>query len=141
MIEVKVLVLIYLELMVFSYLAAVIIFIGSGVFCGVGNMKILLLINGSLNIFNIIISGILIYGFFFWLGLGFVGVGLGLIIFCYIGVVVILWVLVIGFNFVLRILLKSYFKLLNFSIIWEVMGIGIFVSVELVLFISGWLLI
>lgn len=141
MIEVKVLVLIYLELMVLSYLVVVIIFIGSGVLCGVGNMKILLLINGSLNIFNIIISGILIYGLFFWLGLGFVGVGLGLIIFCYIGVVVILWVLVIGFNFVLRILLKSYFKLLNFSIIWEVMGIGIFVSVELVLFISGWLLI
>lgn len=130
-----------MELTVFSYLVVVIIFIGSGVFRGVGNTKISLLINGSLNIFNIIISGILIYGFFFWSGLGFVGVGLGLIIFRYIGVVVILWVLAIGFNFALRISLKSYFKSLNFSIIWEVMGIGIFASVELVLFISGRLLI
>ncbi|MGQ7171227.1 LysR substrate-binding domain-containing protein, partial [Escherichia sp. R-CC3] len=35
-----------------------------------------LLINGSLNILNIIISGILIYGLFSWPGLGFVGTGL-----------------------------------------------------------------
>lgn len=138
--EVKALALTYLELTVLSYLAAAITFIGSGALCGAGNTKILLLINGSLNIFNIIISGILIYGLFFWPGLGFVGAGLGLTIFCYIGAVAILWVLAIGFNFALRILLKSYFKLLNFSIIWEVMGIGIFASVELVLFTSGWLL-
>ena len=52
----------------------------------------------------------------------------------------ILWVLAIGFNPALRISLKSYFKTLNFSIIWEVMGIGIPASVESVLFTSGRLL-
>lgn len=45
--------------------------------------------------------------------------------------------LAIGFNPALRISLKSYFKPLNFSIIWEVMGIGIPASVESVLFTSG----
>ncbi|WP_215413970.1 hypothetical protein, partial [Escherichia coli] len=39
-----------------------------------------------LNILNIIISGILIYGLFSWPGLGFVGAGLGLTISRYIGV-------------------------------------------------------
>ena len=52
----------------------------------------------------------------------------------------VLWVLAIGFNPALRISLKSYFKPLNFSIIWEVMGIGIPASVESVLFTSGRLL-
>ncbi|EKF6190831.1 toxic metabolite efflux MATE transporter YeeO, partial [Escherichia coli] len=50
------------------------------------------------------------------------------------------WVLAIGFNPALRISLKRYFKPLNFSIIWEVMGIGIPASVESVLFTSGRLL-
>lgn len=66
MLEVKGLVLMYFELMVLSYLVVVIVLIGSGVLCGVGNMKILLMINGGMNIFNIIISSILIYGVFFW---------------------------------------------------------------------------
>ncbi len=46
------------------------------------------MINGSLNILNIIISGILIYGLFSWPGLGFVGAGLGLTISRYIGAIV-----------------------------------------------------
>ena len=112
----------------------------AGALRGAGNTKIPLLINGSLNILNIIISGILIYGLFSWAGLGFVGAGLGLTISRYIGAVAILWVLAIGFNPALRISLKSYFKPLNFSIIWEVMGIGIPASVESVLFTSGRLL-
>lgn len=119
--EVKALALTYLELTVLSYPAAAITLIGSGALRGAGNTKIPLLINGSLNILNIIISGILIYGLFSWPGLGFVGAGLGLIISRYIGAVAILWVLAIGFNPALRISLKSYFKPLNFSIIWEVM--------------------
>lgn len=65
---------------------------------------------------------------------------MGLTISRYIGAVAILWVLAIGFNPALRISLKSYFKPLNFSIIWEVMGIGIPASVESVLFTSGRLL-
>ncbi|WP_265736061.1 MATE family efflux transporter, partial [Acinetobacter baumannii] len=116
---VKALALTYLELTVLSYPAAAITLIGSGALRGAGNTKIPLLINGSLNILNIIISGILIYGLFSWPGLGFVGAGLGLTISRYIGAVAILWVLAIGFNPALRISLKSYFKPLNFSIIWE----------------------
>ncbi len=138
--DVKALALTYLELTVLSYPAAAITLIGSGALRGAGNTKIPLLINGSLNILNIIISGILIYGLFSWPGLGFVGAGLGLTISRYIGAVAILWVLAIGFNPALRISLKSYFKPLNFSIIWEVMGIGIPASVESVLFTSGRLL-
>ncbi len=62
--EVKALALTYLELTVLSYPAAAITLIGSGALRGAGNTKIPLLINGSLNILNIIISGILIYGLF-----------------------------------------------------------------------------
>ncbi|WP_289508325.1 MATE family efflux transporter, partial [Escherichia coli] len=71
--EVKALALTYLELTALSYPAAAITLIGSGALRGAGNTKIPLLINGSLNILNIIISGILIYGLFSWPGLGFVG--------------------------------------------------------------------
>lgn len=64
--DVKALALTYLELTVLSYPAAAITLIGSGALRGAGNTKIPLLINGSLNILNIIISGILIYGLFSW---------------------------------------------------------------------------
>lgn len=138
--HVKALALIYLELTVLSYPAAAIALIGSGALRGAGNTKIPLLINGGMNILNIIISSILIYGIFSWQGLGFEGAGLGLTISRYIGAVAIIWVLMIGFNPALRITLKSYFRPLNFSVIWEVMGIGIPASVESVLFTSGRLL-
>ncbi|QLY60608.1 EmmdR/YeeO family multidrug/toxin efflux MATE transporter [Citrobacter freundii] len=138
--EVKALALTYLELTVLSYPAAAIALIGSGALRGAGNTKIPLLINGGMNILNIIISSILIYGIFSWQGLGFAGAGLGLTISRYIGAVAIIWVLMIGFNPALRIPLKSYFKPLNFAIIWEVMGIGIPASIESVLFNGGKLL-
>ena len=116
--QVKDMALIYLELTVLSYPAAAIALIGSGALRGAGNTKIPLLINGGMNIINIIISSILIYGIFSWPGLGFVGAGLGLTIARYIGAVAIVWVLAVGFNPALRISLKSYFKPLNFAIIW-----------------------
>jgi hypothetical protein len=72
-----------------------------------------------MNILNIIISSILIYGIFSWPGLGFVGAGLGLTIARYIGALATIWVLMTGFNPALRISLKSYFKPFNFAIIWE----------------------
>ncbi|MEM0821483.1 FMN/FAD transporter, partial [Escherichia coli] len=53
--EVKALALTYLELTVLSYPAVAITLIGSGALRGAGNTKIPLLINGSLNILNIII--------------------------------------------------------------------------------------
>ncbi|ANI82363.1 EmmdR/YeeO family multidrug/toxin efflux MATE transporter [Kosakonia oryzae] len=138
--EVKALALTYLELTVISYPAAAIALIGSGALRGAGNTKIPLLINGGMNILNIIISSILIYGLWGWKGMGFAGAGLGLTISRYIGAVAIIWVLMIGFNPSLRISLKSYFEKLNFSIIWEVMGIGIPASIESVLFNGGKLL-
>ena len=138
--HVKALALTYLELTVISYPAAAIALIGSGALRGAGNTKIPLLINGGMNILNIIISSILIYGVFSWEGLGFVGAGLGLTISRYIGAVAIVAVLAVGFNPSLRITLKSYFRPLNFAIIWEVMGIGIPASIESVLFNGGKLL-
>lgn len=62
--EVKAMALTYLELTVLSYPAAAIALIGSGALRGAGNTKIPLLINGGMNILNIIISSILIYGIF-----------------------------------------------------------------------------
>ncbi len=62
--EVKGLALTYLELTVLSYPAAAIALIGSGALRGAGNTKIPLMINGGMNILNIIISSILIYGAF-----------------------------------------------------------------------------
>jgi putative MATE family efflux protein len=136
---VKALALTYLELTVISYPAAAIALIGSGALRGAGNTKIPLLINGGMNILNIIISSGLIYGFMSWQGLGFVGAGLGLTISRYIGAIAIVLVLIKGVKS-LRIPLRSYFKPLNFGIIWEVMGIGIPASIESVLFNGGKLL-
>ncbi|MDK1115414.1 EmmdR/YeeO family multidrug/toxin efflux MATE transporter, partial [Cronobacter sakazakii] len=99
-----------------------------------------LLINGGMNILNIVISGFLIYGLFSWHGLGFIGAGLGLTISRYIGAIAILYVLMIGFNPALRISLKSYFSPLKLNILWEVLGIGLPASIESVLFNGGKLL-
>jgi Na+-driven multidrug efflux pump len=68
--EVKDLALTYLEMTVISYPAAAIALIGSGALRGAGNTKIPLLINGGMNILNIIISSVLIYGVFSWTGWG-----------------------------------------------------------------------
>lgn len=138
--EVKALALSYLQTTVWSYPAAAIALIGSGALRGAGNTKIPLLINGGMNILNIIISSILIYGALGWGGLGFVGAGLGLTIARYIGAIAIIAVLAVGFNPALRITLKSYFTPLNGSILREVLGIGIPASIESVLFNAGKLL-
>lgn len=111
--QVKDLALTYLELTALSYPAAAIALIGSGALRGAGTTKIPLLINGGMNILNILISSVLIYGIFSWPGLGFVGAGLGLTIARYIGAIATIWVL---------------------------MGIGIPASIESVLFNGGKLL-
>ncbi|MDO1871124.1 MATE family efflux transporter, partial [Escherichia coli] len=64
--DVNALSLTYLEVTVFSYPAAATTLIGSGALRAAGNTKLPLLINGSLNILNIVISGILFYGLFSW---------------------------------------------------------------------------
>ncbi|SUB16212.1 MATE family multidrug exporter [Pantoea agglomerans] len=83
--KVKALALSYLQTSAWSYPAAAITLIGSGALRGAGNTKIPMLINGGMNILNIIISSVLIYGCFSWDGLGFIGAGLGLTITRYIG--------------------------------------------------------
>ncbi|WP_455814412.1 EmmdR/YeeO family multidrug/toxin efflux MATE transporter [Pseudomonas graminis] len=138
--EVKALALSYLQVTAWSYPAAAIALIGCGALRGAGNTKIPMLINGGMNILNIIISSVLIYGCFSWNGLGFVGAGLGLTISRYIGAAAVIYVLVIGFVPALKISLKSYFTRLNMSILREVLGIGIPASIESVLFNGGKLL-
>ncbi len=138
--EVKALALSYLQTTVWSYPAAAIALIGSGALRGAGNTKIPLLINGGMNILNIIISSVLIYGALGWEGMGFVGAGLGLTISRYIGAAAAIYVLYRGISPALHITLKSYFTPLKMSILWEVMGIGIPASIESVLFNGGKLL-
>lgn len=139
--SVKQLSLTYLQLTVWSYPAAAITLIGSGALRGAGNTKIPLLINGGMNILNIAISSVLIYGVLdWWGGLGFIGAGLGLTLSRYVGAIAIIVVLMIGFNPSLRITLRSYFTPLNPGILREVLGIGIPASVESVLFNGGKLL-
>jgi Na+-driven multidrug efflux pump len=99
--QVKDLALTYLELTALSYPAAAIALIGSGA-ARRRNHKIPLLINGGMNILNILISSVLIYGIFSWPGLGFVGAGLGLTIARYIGAIATIWVLMVGLNPALR---------------------------------------
>lgn len=138
--EVKALALSYLQVTAWSYPAAAIALIGCGALRGAGNTKIPMLINGGMNILNIIISSVLIYGCFSWHGLGFVGAGLGLTISRYIGAAAVIYVLVIGFVPALKISLRSYFTRLNMSILREVLGIGVPASIESVLFNGGKLL-
>ncbi|WP_067707401.1 MULTISPECIES: EmmdR/YeeO family multidrug/toxin efflux MATE transporter [unclassified Erwinia] len=138
--QVKALALTYLQITAWSYPAAAIALIGCGALRGAGNTKIPMLINGGMNILNIIISTVLIYGCFSWKGLGFAGAGLGLTLSRYIGAVAVIYVLMIGFNPRLKITLGSYFSKLNTSILMEVLGIGVPASIESVLFNGGKLL-
>ena len=138
--KVKELALSYLQTSAWSYPAAAIALIGSGALRGAGNTKIPMLINGGMNILNIVISSVLIYGAFSWEGLGFVGAGLGLTISRYIGAIGVIYVLMIGFNASLKISLPSYFRRWDLKILMEVLGIGVPASIESVLFNGGNLL-
>ncbi|MFS2225028.1 EmmdR/YeeO family multidrug/toxin efflux MATE transporter [Pantoea sp. B65] len=138
--QVKALALIYLRITVWSYPAAAIALIGCGALRGAGNTKMPMLINGGMNILNIIISSILIYGCFSWHGMGFIGAGIGLTLSRYIGAAAVIYVLMIGFNPALKITLKSYFTRMNGSILMEVLSIGLPASIESVLFNGGKLL-
>ncbi|ATA21579.1 putative MATE family efflux protein [Gibbsiella quercinecans] len=138
--EVKALALSYLQMTSWSYPAAAIALIGSGALRGAGNTKIPMLLNGGMNILNLVISSLLIYGCFSWDGLGFIGAGLGLTISRYIGAAAVIFVLMTGFNPALKIPLKSYFLPMNTNILREVLGIGIPASIESVLFNGGKLL-
>lgn len=138
--EVKELALTYLRITVWSYPAAAIALIGCGALRGAGNTKMPMLINGGMNILNIIISSVLIYGCFSWSGLGFIGAGIGLTLSRYIGAAAVIYVLMIGFNPALKITLSSYFRRMDIPILREVLSIGLPASIESVLFNGGKLL-
>lgn len=138
--QVKALALNYLQISAWSYPAAAIALIGSGALRGAGNTKIPMLVNAGMNILNIIISSVLIYGCFSWQGLGFTGAGLGLTLSRYIGALVIILVLANRFSGTLLIPIKSYFMRWNSAILKEVLSIGVPASIESVLFNGGKLL-
>ncbi len=138
--QVKSLALTYLRITAWSYPAAAIVLIGSGALRGAGNTKIPMIINGGMNILNIMLSSVLIYGCFSWGGLGFIGAGLGMTISRYIGAAIVIVVLMVGFNPALKISLKSYFGRMDLGILKEVLGIGLPASIESVLFNGGKLL-
>ncbi|WP_426817971.1 EmmdR/YeeO family multidrug/toxin efflux MATE transporter [Winslowiella sp. 2C04] len=138
--EVKQLALTYLRITVWSYPAAAIALIGCGALRGAGNTKMPMLINGGMNILNIMISSVLIYGCFSWSGLGFIGAGIGLTLSRYIGAVAVIYVLMTGFNPALKITLRSYFRRMDIPILREVLSIGLPASIESVLFNGGKLL-
>ncbi|WP_413725879.1 EmmdR/YeeO family multidrug/toxin efflux MATE transporter [Sodalis sp. RH16] len=134
---VKTLALSYLRVTVWSYPAAAIALIGCGALRGAGNTKLPMVINIGMNIINIVISSVLIYGSFSWHGLGFVGAGLGLTISRYIGAAMVLMVLRSELNHALRLPLKSYFTTLNPAVLLDVLSIGLPASIESVLFNGG----
>ncbi|WP_338049279.1 EmmdR/YeeO family multidrug/toxin efflux MATE transporter [Rosenbergiella gaditana] len=138
--EVKAMALNYLHISAWSYPAAAIALIGSGALRGAGNTKVPMLVNAGMNILNIIISSLLIYGCLGWNGLGFSGAGLGLTISRYIGALIIIIVLANRFSGALLIPVRSYFSRWNTLILKEVLSIGVPASVESVLFNGGKLL-
>ncbi|WP_306767871.1 EmmdR/YeeO family multidrug/toxin efflux MATE transporter [Martelella alba] len=135
--EVKTLALSYLRVTVWSYPPAAMALIGCGALRGAGNTKLPMVINIAMNIFNIVISAVLIYGCLGWHGLGFVGAGIGLTVSRYIGAAMVLMVLRSEMNHTLRLPLKSYFTALNPTVLLDVLSIGLPASVESVLFNAG----
>ncbi|WP_371813039.1 EmmdR/YeeO family multidrug/toxin efflux MATE transporter [Tatumella sp. JGM118] len=138
--QVKAFALNYLQISACSYPAAAIALIGSGALRGAGNTKIPMLINAGMNILNIVITSVLIYGCFSWHGIGFSGAGWGLTISRYLGALVVIVVLRGRLNGALTLPLKSYFRRWNPAILSEVLSIGIPASIESVLFNGGKLL-
>ena len=138
--QVKAFALNYLQISACSYPAAAIALIGSGALRGAGNTKVPMLINAGMNILNIAVTSVLIYGCFSWQGLGFSGAGWGLTISRYVGAIVVVVVLMGRLNGALTLPLKSYFQRWNLAILSEVLSIGIPASIESVLFNGGKLL-
>ncbi|WP_233970122.1 EmmdR/YeeO family multidrug/toxin efflux MATE transporter [Pectobacterium versatile] len=138
-VQVKELALTFLRWTVWGYPAVAIALVGCGALRGAGNTKLPMVINIGMNILNIGISSLLIYGAFSWDGLGFVGAGIGITISRYIGAVFVILTLMLmhGFNGALRIPFKSYFAPFTLTILYEVLSIGIPASIESVMFNIG----
>ncbi|MFC3395961.1 EmmdR/YeeO family multidrug/toxin efflux MATE transporter [Brenneria rubrifaciens] len=135
--RVKSLALTFLRWTVWGYPALAITLVGCGALRGAGKAKIPMVINIGMNILNLAISSLLIYGCFSWDGLGFIGAGLGMTLSRYIGALCVILTLMHGFNGALRIPFKSYFAPFTASILYEVFSIGIPASIESVMFNVG----
>lgn len=135
--QVKHLALVFLRQTAWSYPAMAIALVGCGALRGAGNTKLPMFINIGMNILNIIISSILIYGLFSWDGLGFHGAGIGTTLSRYVGAVFVILTLMHRFSGALHIPFKSYFAPFTTAILYEVLSIGIPASVESVMFNVG----
>lgn len=138
--EVKNLTLTFLRLTVLGYPALAFILVGCGALRGAGNTKLPMYLNIIMNILNISISYVLIYGIGSWQGFGFIGAGIGLTTSRYCGMFFILLVLTIKPSRALFIPLRSYFHSFNARILVDILSIGIPASVESVMFNVGKLL-
>lgn len=138
--EVKNLTLTFLRLTVLGYPALAFILVGCGALRGAGNTKLPMYLNIIMNILNISISYVLIYGIGDWQGLGFIGAGIGLTTSRYCGMFFILLVLTIKPSRALFIPFRSYFHSFNAKILIDILSIGIPASVESVMFNVGKLL-
>lgn len=138
--EVKNLTLTFLRLTVLGYPALAYILVGCGALRGAGNTKLPMYLNIIMNILNISISYVLIYGIGSWQGFGFIGAGIGLTTSRYCGMFFILLVLTIKPSRALFIPLRSYFHSFNARILVDILSIGIPASVESVMFNVGKLL-
>ncbi|EHD20980.1 MULTISPECIES: EmmdR/YeeO family multidrug/toxin efflux MATE transporter [Brenneria] len=135
--NVKSLALTFLRWTVWGYPALAITLVGCGALRGAGNTKLPMVINIGMNILNIVISSLLIYGFSGWDGLGFIGAGIGITLARYIGALFVILTLMHGFKGALRIPFKSYFAPFTAAILYEVLSIGIPASIESVMFNVG----
>lgn len=138
--EVKNLTLTFLRLTVLGYPALAFILVGCGALRGAGNTKLPMYLNIIMNILNISISYVLIYGIGSWQGFGFIGAGIGLTTSRYCGMFFILLVLTIKPSRALFIPFRSYFHSFNARILVDILSIGIPASVESVMFNVGKLL-
>lgn len=135
--QVKELGLIFLRQTAWSYPAMAVALVGCGALRGAGNTKLPMFINIGMNILNILISSVLIYGMFSWDGLGFIGAGIGTTLSRYIGAALVILALMHGFNGALRISFKSYFAPFTAAVLYEVLSIGVPASIESVMFNVG----
>lgn len=135
--DIKSMALTFLRWTVWSYPAMAVTLVGCGALRGAGNTKLPMLINIGMNILNILIGSLLIYGCFGWSGLGFIGAGISIVISRNIGALLVILVLMYGVNNTLRIPLRAYFYPFTSAILLEVLSIGIPASVESVMFNIG----
>ncbi|CAM3999365.1 Multidrug resistance protein NorM [Vibrio aerogenes CECT 7868] len=133
----------YLKTISFSYPALAILFAGSGVLRAVGNSRLPAISNILMNVFNILISYPLIYGFSewgigTWQGMGLQGAGVGITIARWIGAMMILTSL--ARNHTLNVSFKAYFQPFQRTVLKEILSIGIPASIESIMFNFGKLL-